>query len=49
MNESQTPVLETRGITKKFPGVIANEDVNLTLHKGEILALLGEMARANLP
>ncbi len=42
MNESQTPVLEARGITKKFPGVIANENVNLTLHKGEILALLGE-------
>jgi len=37
-----TPVLEARGITKKFPGVIANENVNLTLHKGEILALLGE-------
>jgi len=36
------PVLETRGITKIFPGVIANEDVNLTLNKGEVLALLGE-------
>lgn len=29
-------------ITKTFPGVIANEDVTITLHKGEILALLGE-------
>ena len=37
-----TPVLETRGITKVFPGVIANEDINLTLNKGEVLALLGE-------
>ncbi len=36
------PVLETRGITKVFPGVIANEDVNLTLNKSEVLALLGE-------
>ena len=37
----RVPVLETRSITKRFPGVIANEDVNLTLHEGEILALLG--------
>ena len=37
-----TPILETRNITKKFPGVIANEDVSLKLHPGEILALLGE-------
>ncbi len=37
-----TPILETRKITKKFPGVIANEDVSLKLHPGEILALLGE-------
>ena len=35
-------VLEARHITKRFPGVIANDDVNLILHKGEILALLGE-------
>jgi simple sugar transport system ATP-binding protein len=42
VNATQTPVLEARGITKRFPGVIANEDVNLTLHQGEILALLGE-------
>ncbi len=42
MSASGTPVLEARHITKKFPGVIANEDVNLTLYEGEILALLGE-------
>ncbi len=30
------------GITKRFPGVIANQDVNLVVHKGEIHALLGE-------
>jgi ABC-type uncharacterized transport system ATPase subunit len=42
VNIEKTPVLETRGITKRFPGVIANEDVNLKLYKGEILALLGE-------
>jgi simple sugar transport system ATP-binding protein len=35
-------VLEARGITKRFPGVLANSQVNLTLRQGEILALLGE-------
>ncbi|NIR36557.1 MAG: ATP-binding cassette domain-containing protein, partial [Actinobacteria bacterium] len=36
------PVLEVRGVTKTFPGVIANEDIDLTLHEGEIHCLLGE-------
>ena len=35
-------VLEARNITKVFPGVVANDRVSLALHKGEILALLGE-------
>jgi general nucleoside transport system ATP-binding protein len=34
--------LELRGITKRFPGVLANEDVNLVVQPGEIHALLGE-------
>jgi ABC-type uncharacterized transport system ATPase subunit len=37
-----TPVLELRDISKSFPGVLANDHVDLTLEKGEILALLGE-------
>ena len=36
------PVLELKGITKQFPGVLANDNINLTLEKGEIHALLGE-------
>jgi simple sugar transport system ATP-binding protein len=38
----QEIVLEARNITKRFPGVLANEQVDLKLHRGEILALLGE-------
>jgi simple sugar transport system ATP-binding protein len=37
-----TPVLELKGITKRFPGVLANDHIDLTLEQGEILALLGE-------
>jgi simple sugar transport system ATP-binding protein len=37
-----TTVLELRGITKRFPGVLANDHVDISLNKGEILALLGE-------
>lgn len=35
-------VLEARGITKQFPGVLANDHVNFDLKKGEVHALLGE-------
>lgn len=36
------PVLELHGVTKAFPGVLANDHIDLTLNEGEILALLGE-------
>ena len=35
-------ILEMKDIYKAFPGIVANDHVNLTLEKGEVLALIGE-------
>ena len=37
-----TPVIEMRDIVKKFGDFVANDGINLTVHKGEIHAILGE-------
>jgi ABC-type uncharacterized transport system ATPase subunit len=37
-----TTILEAKGITKQFPGVLANDHVDFDLRQGEIHALLGE-------
>lgn len=36
------PLVELRSVTKSFPGVLANDCVDLALYPGEVLALLGE-------
>ncbi|MCL4788787.1 MAG: sugar ABC transporter ATP-binding protein [Verrucomicrobia bacterium] len=37
-----SPLLEMRGIAKRFPGVVALDDVNLEVGRGEVVALCGE-------
>ncbi len=36
------PAVELLGITKSFPGVLANDDISLALEQGEVHCLLGE-------
>jgi general nucleoside transport system ATP-binding protein len=40
--DTRAPIVELIGITKTFPGVLANDRVDLTLHRGEVHCLLGE-------
>jgi simple sugar transport system ATP-binding protein len=40
--DEQAPAVELKAITKTFPGVVANDDVNLTVMPGEIHAVVGE-------
>src|SRR5688572_12482954 len=42
MNRTTTPLLEMRGIGKRFPGVVALDNVSLEACSGEIVALMGE-------
>ncbi|WP_308286654.1 ABC transporter ATP-binding protein [Streptomyces griseorubiginosus] len=43
MNASSPPAaVELRGITKRFPGVVANKDIDITVRTGTVHALCGE-------
>ncbi|HSE30081.1 MAG TPA: sugar ABC transporter ATP-binding protein [Pyrinomonadaceae bacterium] len=39
---TNTPILEMRGIDKRFPGVVALDQVSLTVNRAEVVALIGE-------
>ena len=39
---SDLPVVEFREITKRFPGVVANDRIDIALRLGEVHAVLGE-------
>src|SRR5688500_15522493 len=42
LDKSPTPLLGVRGVTKRFPGVKALQEVNLHVNRGEVLAVIGE-------
>lgn len=42
INASSPPAVELHGITKRFPGVVANKDIDITVRKGTVHALIGE-------
>ena len=37
-----TPRLQLRNITKRYPGIVANDHVSMEIAPGEVLAVLGE-------
>jgi len=37
-----SPAVQLTGITKRFPGVVANSDINITVRRGTVHALVGE-------
>ena len=42
-------IVEMKGITKSFPGIVANDRIHLEVKEGEIHALLGKTVRESQP
>ena len=42
-------IIEMKNITKRFPGIVANDSVSIQIKKGEIYACLVKMVPENLP
>jgi len=49
MSTEPTPRLQLSGITKAYPGVVANSGISLTVTPGETHAVLGRTAQASQP
>src|SRR5258705_10381028 len=47
--ENKTPLLEMEGIGKRFPGVVALDDVSLSVGEGQVVALIGENGAGKSP
>ena len=45
MTGTPSPMLEMKGITKRFPGVVANDNVDFDVYPGEVHTLLGHKRR----
>lgn len=41
MTDANSNILEIRGVTRRFGGLVANRDVTMEVHRGEILGLIG--------
>ena len=48
MDKEKKVLISMKNIVKTFPGVVALDNASLTLHEGEIHALMGEMAQESL-
>ncbi|MCO8277539.1 sugar ABC transporter ATP-binding protein [Actinoplanes sp. TRM 88003] len=42
MNANTAPLVEVRGVSKRYPGVLALDDASLSVRPGEVVALTGE-------
>jgi simple sugar transport system ATP-binding protein len=42
LSTKRGPILRVRGLTKRFPGILANDSIDLDIYQGEVHALLGE-------
>ncbi|RYF40450.1 MAG: sugar ABC transporter ATP-binding protein, partial [Comamonadaceae bacterium] len=42
LSESLVPFVEVRGVSKRYPGVLALDNASLAIHPGEVLSLTGE-------
>lgn len=43
------PVVELKQITKRFPGIVANDSISLTLEKGRFMRCWARTGQANRP